>query len=83
MAIRLADNHELEIDQLMAQTLAFAIQHQSRHVESDFWNIGGLKVQCVVVRKPVRKKLTYVRYLHADGWRMSKNALLWKLRHGD
>jgi hypothetical protein len=24
-----------------------------------------------------------VREIHADGWRMSKNALLWKLRHGD
>jgi hypothetical protein len=83
MAIRLADNHELEIDQLMAQTLALAMRESMSRCESDFWNIGGLKVQVVVRRKAVRGKLTYVREIHADGWRMSKNALLWKLRHGD
>lgn len=81
--ITVADSWELEVDQLMHLTLVQALKLQARWYEGDFWNIGGKKVRCVVKRKLVRGKLTYVRLLEADGWRMSKNALLYKLRHGD
>jgi len=78
--IALADNPLQEVDRLMAQTYAQAFRDGMSRLESDAWWIGPFKVRCVVVRKPVRGKMTYVRRLTVDGKACGHNDLCWQLR---
>lgn len=81
MAIVLAERPEQELERLMNQSLVTAAAQQMRRFESDIWWLGKHRVRCVVVRKPVRGKTTYVRTLQVDGRACGLNDLRWQLRH--
>lgn len=61
---------------LQLRTLEFAIRNQSRRVESETWEIEGLKVQSVIEREPALWKRTWLLDGHRIGW----NALVFKFR---
>jgi len=65
---------------LQAQTLVFAIQNQSRLVESDPWTFGPLSVRAVIERKPCRQVQNWKKTWKLDGHRIGFNALLGEIR---
>lgn len=66
---------------LQAQTVELAVRNQSRRIESDAWDIAGLKVQAVVEHKKVRGAgPVWVRTWKLEGRRIGHNALMGALR---
>lgn len=66
---------------LQAQTLELAIRNQSRRIESEPWDIEGLKVQAVIEHKTVRRSgPVWVRSWLLDGHRIGHNALMGAFR---
>lgn len=80
MPIRLAQSALDEMRHLKVSTLALAHTMQARMVESDVWDICGLRVQVRVKRERHRGKETYFARWYVNGKGRGENSLAYSLR---
>ena len=80
MPIIVANTVEEELRHLKVSTLALAHQLQARTIESDVWEIAGLRIQVRVKRERHRGKEALFARWYVEGRRRGENSLLYSLR---